>query len=226
MKRNIDINQISDGKLYTSNDMAKIDCHGCKDCSDCCHGMGNSIILDPADIYRIFLGTGKDFATLLQEEKIGLKVVDGLILPHLNLSGKEEGCSYLNDQGRCSIHAYRPGICRLFPLGRIYGESGFQYFLQIHECSMKNRSKIKIKKWLEMPRLMEYEQYILLWHKFLMACEEELSQLSEQEHQILTTYILRTFYQTPYEAKEERTFYREFESRMKLAEQTLGVVFR
>ncbi len=219
------MNEISDGKLYTSNDMAKIDCHGCKDCSDCCHGMGDSIILDPADIYRIFLGTGKEFATLLQEKKIGLKVVDGLILPHLNLSGKGEGCSYLNAQGRCSIHAHRPGICRLFPLGRVYEEYGFRYFLQTKECSCQNRSKMKIKKWLEMPHLKEYEQYVLLWHQFLMACEEEVSNLNEQEHQILTTYLLRHFYQTTYSAKEELMFYQEFKRRMELAKQTLGIIF-
>ncbi len=217
------MNEISDGRLYTSNDMVKIDCHGCKGCSDCCHGMGDSIILDPADIYRIFLGTGKDFAALLKEDKIGLKVVDGLVLPYLKLSGKEEGCSYLNEEGRCRIHAYRPGICRLFPLGRFYEEEGFQYFLQIHECSCQNRSKMKIKKWLEMPNLKEYEQYILLWHKFLKACERELSQLNDQELQILTTYILRSFYQTPSKAKNEVEFYKEFEIRMRTAEHTLGI---
>lgn len=90
MKRNIDMNEISDGKLYTSNDMVKTDCHGCEGCSDCCHGMGNSIVLDPADIYRIFQGTGKDFAALLEGQKIELNIVDGLILPNLKMAGKKK----------------------------------------------------------------------------------------------------------------------------------------
>ena len=30
MKRNIDLNEISDGRLYTANDMVKADCHDCK----------------------------------------------------------------------------------------------------------------------------------------------------------------------------------------------------
>ncbi len=226
MKRNIDMNQISDGKLYTSNDMVKTDCHGCEGCSDCCHGMGSSIILDPADIYRIFQGTGKDFSTLLTEQKIELNIVDGLILPNLKMTGEKAGCSYLNEEGRCTIHSYRPGICRLFPLGRFYGEDGFKYFLQIHECTCKNRSKMKVKKWLEMPDLRQYEAYILLWHNFLMACEKEVPQLEEREMQILITYILRTFYQTKYEAKDELEFYKEFESRMKMARDTLGIVFK
>ena len=33
MKRDIDIKEISDGKLYTANDMVKTDCHDCIGCS-------------------------------------------------------------------------------------------------------------------------------------------------------------------------------------------------
>ncbi len=52
MKRNVSLAEISDGRLYGENDMVKADCHGCKGCSKCCHGMGESIVLDPYDIYR------------------------------------------------------------------------------------------------------------------------------------------------------------------------------
>ena len=55
----------------------------------------------------------------------------------------------MNDAGRCSIHPYRPGICRLFPLGRYYEEDGFRHILQIHECEKTNRSKVKIRKWMD-----------------------------------------------------------------------------
>ena len=47
MKREVDLNEISDGRLYSSGDMVKVDCHDCEGCSACCQGMGNSIILDP-----------------------------------------------------------------------------------------------------------------------------------------------------------------------------------
>ena len=50
MLREIDLSEISDGKLYTGNDMVKADCRGCAGCSSCCQGMGSSIILDPLDI--------------------------------------------------------------------------------------------------------------------------------------------------------------------------------
>ena len=47
MIRNIDMKDISDGNLYTANDMVKADCQDCKGCSACCRGMGDSIVLDP-----------------------------------------------------------------------------------------------------------------------------------------------------------------------------------
>ena len=46
MKRNVRLEDISDGKLYTANDLVKADCHDCEGCSACCSGMA-SIVLDP-----------------------------------------------------------------------------------------------------------------------------------------------------------------------------------
>lgn len=54
MLRDIDLNEISDGRLYTANDMVKADCMGCQGCSSCCQGMGDSIVLDPYDMYRLY----------------------------------------------------------------------------------------------------------------------------------------------------------------------------
>ena len=142
MKRNIDMQEVSDGKLYTSADLARLGCSDCAGCSDCCQGMGESIILDPYDIYQLTKRLGCTFQDLLQD-KIELNPVDGVILPNLALNGSEEKCGFLNEQGRCSIHAIRPGFCRLFPLGRIYEDHTFHYFLQIHECKKTKPYKSK-----------------------------------------------------------------------------------
>ena len=53
MERNVRMEDISDGKLYSSNDMVKADTGNCQGCSACCRGMGKSIILDPFDIYQL-----------------------------------------------------------------------------------------------------------------------------------------------------------------------------
>ncbi len=120
MKRNVSIEEISDGRLYTSNDLVKTDCGGCKGCSVCCHGMGTSVILDPLDAVRLAAGLGRSAEELIGLGLLELNVVDGIILPNLRMAGEEEACVFLNEEGRCSVHAYRPGICRLFPLGRYY----------------------------------------------------------------------------------------------------------
>ena len=39
MRREQTLEEISDGKLYDSNDMVKADCHDCEGCCDCCQGM-------------------------------------------------------------------------------------------------------------------------------------------------------------------------------------------
>ena len=223
MKRNVDINEISDGRLYSSGDMVKADCHDCEGCSECCRGMGSSIILDPMDIWRIQKGIGKGFQALLEEGKIELNMADGMILPDLKMDTEREACPFLDSRGRCSIHACRPGLCRLFPLGRYYEESGFKYFIQIHECPKTDRGKVKIKKWLGIPNLKAYERYIMEWHDFLNECESSLESLSDENTRILTLYVLRRFYETPYMSQDDSGFYDEFRARMTEVREKLGI---
>lgn len=222
MRRNVDLNEISDGKLYTSNDMVKADCYDCQGCSACCRGMGKSIILDPIDLFHLKQGTGKDFAQLLDRE-IELNVVDGMILPNLKMDEDTDACPFLDEKGRCKIHAFRTGICRLFPLGRLYEEDGFRYFLLTQECRKENRGKVKVKKWLGITNLKAYEKYISDWHTFLQTCEEAMRELEQENIRILTMYVLRLFYQTPYQAEDDEAFYQEFYARREQVRKTLGI---
>ena len=221
MKRNVTLEEISDGNLYEANDMVKADCQDCKGCSDCCQGMGDTVILDPLDVHRLCAGLKK-----LPEELLGsvveLGITDGNILPHLAMKGTEERCVFLNTEGRCSIHDIRPGFCRLFPLGRYYTEDGFKYILQIHECKKKNRSKIKVKKWLDTPDLKQYEKFVLDWHNFLLDVQEVFYE-TEDETLVknLNMYVLSRFYYTPY--KEEEDFYPQFYVRLEEAKKLLDL---
>src|SRR5699024_4704674 len=140
-------------------------------------------------------------------------IVDGMILPNIKMDAKQDACPFLNEEGRCSVHAFRPGICRLFPLGRYYEDGGFRYFIQIHECRKKDRGKVKIKKWLCITDLKSYETYIIAWHDILNQCEDALSGLDEKQVRILTLYVLKKFYETAYNAADEKGFYEEFYSR-------------
>lgn len=211
MKRQVSMDEISDGKLYTLNDMVKAGCNDCKGCSSCCQGMGRSIVLDPLDVYRLCRNLGQSFEQLLAE-KLELQVVDGIVLPNLKMGGEKEQCAFLNEEGRCSIHAFRPGICRLFPLGRYYENGSFRYFLQVHECKNQNRTKVKVRKWIDTPNLSKYERFVLDWHYFLLDLQEKLQSMSdENEIKRISMEILKDFFLVPFDVN--RDFYEQFEER-------------
>lgn len=211
MRRYIDLDKVSDGKLYDKNDMVKLGCQDCAGCSACCRGMGASIVLDPLDVYRITSFLGRCFEEMLSNE-FELNVVDGIILPNLKMS-EEQGCSFLNKEGRCSIHKYRPGICRIFPLGRYYQDHDFKYFLQKDECAKKNRTKVKVEKWVDVPDYDRYKEFLIHWHYFLNDVEELMTEHEDDNfNKQCCLLILRLFYMNPYDS--QRDFYEQFDERM------------
>lgn len=212
MKRNIDLKDISDGKLYGLNDMVKADCGDCKGCWDCCQGMGQSIVLDPFDCFRLTKHLDCPLEALLHQ-KLELNVVDGIVLPNLKMEGENETCGFLDENGRCSIHSFRPGVCRLFPLGRIYEELGFRYFLQTQECKMDKRMKIKVRKWIDTPDLKRYERFVSDWHDYLKKLEKKIEETEDPTFMNqVSMYVLKQFYLTPYETDGD--FYVQFSKRL------------
>lgn len=213
MLREGTLNDISDGKLYTLNDLVRADCQDCAGCSACCRGMGNSIVLTPYDACLLTNNLGCGFDRLLAGH-IELSVIDGLILPSLKMTGEKEQCSFLNDNGRCSIHPFRPGICRLFPLGRIYDENGFKYFLQTGECLNNHRTKIKVEKWLDTPDIEKNEKFIWEWHELLKKLRKEaMADPDYESAKKRNMLLLQLFYFTPYSID---TFYTQIEERMSM----------
>lgn len=215
MEREIDLKEISDGKLYDSNDMVKADCQDCKGCSACCRGMGNSILLDPYDMYCLNQGMGLTFETMLAARQIAINLVDGVALPNLSMAGEAECCSFLDGAGRCSIHPFRPGFCRLFPLGRVYENGSFRYFLQIHECRNENRTKVKIRKWIDTPDIRNYEKFVSDWHYFLKDAEAAVKKTigtDAKKANEVCLYVLNQFYVKKFEADGD--FYQAFYERL------------
>lgn len=221
MRRDVSMSEISDGKLYGLNDMVKADCQDCIGCSACCHNMGQSIVLDPLDIMRLKSCLNLSFEGLMKEY-IELGVIDGVILPNLKMNEQLNKCSFLDDNERCSIHSSRPGICRIFPLGRVYENGDFRYFLQVNECEKTNRSKVKVSKWIATSRLKANQKFISNWHYFLKDVEEAIL-ASDEENAMkqMSMYLLQQFYVTNY--KSEECFYEEVLERMMQARENLGL---
>ncbi len=207
-------NEITDTKLYNKNDMVKLQCNDCKGCSDCCQGMGTTVILTPYDVWLMEKNLEKKFPELINEN-LELNVTDGMILPNLKMEGAQERCGFLNENDRCSIHPFRPGICRLFPLGRQYTEHEIKYIFLEGACQKENRTKVKIKKWLSIPEMEKNEMFLLTWHG-IQKKVQELIQKTEDEEMLkeLNMYLLNLFYINPY---PQEGFYQVFEERAHIA---------
>ena len=221
MKRQVDMSEISDGNLYDVNDLVKVQCNDCKGCSACCRNMGQSIVLDPLDIYRLTTGLHLTFEQLLSDT-IELNVIDGVILPNLKMNEKTNACTFLNEEGRCKVHAMRPGICRLFPLGRYYENHDFKYFLQVHECKYPNKTKVKVKKWIDTQDLEKNHNFILNWHDFINDLQERFSGMDEERIKKIDLFVLQHFFIERYLENED--FYTQFENRLAKAKTVIAIL--
>ena len=198
-------------KLYGLNDMVKAGCHDCQGCSACCRGMGDTILLDPSDVYRLRKGLQKRF-----EELFGacmeLHVEEGLLLPNLRM-GEGDACVLLLKEGRCGIHEFRPGLCRAFPLGRNYEDGKLSYFL-LEDCPMQNKTKVKVEKWLGMPESKAYQEFLVSWHYLVKDIKSRAAVLAAREDDKLkemNMLFLQTFYIRDY--LMDKDFYSQFRMR-------------
>lgn len=225
MERNVDINEISDGKKYHISDMVKIGCSDCEGCSKCCENMDGLITLDPYDIHRLVTGLkNKQVKDKIAFEgieddmsfngilniKISFIVDRGLMVPVLKMDNNSGKCAFLSKDGRCSIHDIRPGICRLFPMGRLYEDGTFSYFLQKDECDYPGKTKVKLKNWINTPDINKYEKYIADWHYFTRDIQEYMRSAGEEEIKQINTLLLQMLFVKPY----ENDFYEDFYNRI------------
>lgn len=210
MKRNLSFEEISDGKRYKASDCVKTDTHGCAGCHECCETTEDTIFLDPFDIYMLSKATGKTFTEMLESE-ITLKVTEGLIVPTLNKK-KKGPCVFLSPDFKCEIHEYRPGFCRLFPLGRIWNEDGsFDYFIQVHECPCEDKGAIPVREWLSVDEIDKYEGFVRAWHTLTHDIKELSLQANDAALKASNMKMLQAFFIEPYDT--EKDFYSQFYSR-------------
>lgn len=209
MKREGELSALTDGKLYRSNDLVRVGCQDCEGCSACCKGMGNSVVLDPYDVWRLERGLGISFSDMIGKQLM-LSVVDGLILPSLNMEGETGCCPFLTPEGRCGIHSFRPGICRLFPLGRYYHDEGFSYVLMTGECKKENRSKVKIEKWLGEPDIKSYERFVIEWKGILEQMRSQMRESGLEEQKQRSMALLQNYYFISY----QEDFFADFSCKM------------
>jgi len=179
-----------DGILYGIDDQVKIACNDCRGCTACCENMEDTIILDPYDIWQLthklkISGGGRvNFEILVSEDgPLELGMHDVVILPHMKMvATKDENvgvCSFLGSNGRCTIHFCRPGMCRLYPLGRSFedGEDGqvsLGFFILNEElgCPIKDTSYTSVSSWLGYADINRYQDYLIKWRNVRRSLRE------------------------------------------------------
>lgn len=213
---------ISDGKLYTIEDNVKADACGCDGCSACCHHVGDLVALTPFDVYEIRSHLQVDFDRLIGD-KIQLVANNKILTPYLNMQKEDGRCSFLNSENRCSIHAHRPNICRLFPLGRVYEEGDYKYFLQVGSCTKADLKEVKVRDWIGISDYEQHKAFTLEWYRLLKALTFRLKFVrDEKELEAMNNYLLDTFYHL--EVREGEDFCSVFNSCLAVAKNELGIL--
>lgn len=205
-------------RYYNTNDMVKIGCGDCKGCSNCCQNMGDSIKLNPYDIFSLCKGLGCSFEALLANY-VELQVEDGLILPNIKMQENTNACGFLNEEGRCRIHTIRPGLCRLFPLGRQYEGMKLQYFILEDACPKSNKTKVKIDKWIGEKRTEKYEDFLINWHALTKEVKVMLADEAQEVSKEWNMKLLQCFYFLPYDTNTD--FYEQFGARYQMVKQEI-----
>lgn len=211
--------------IYRIDDLAPIGCDDCKGCHSCCVMMGDTIIQDPYD-YWLFsrnmkiAGGGKiTFEMLVSEDgPWELNKADNLLLPNIKMveGGK---CPFLDKSGRCSIHMIRSGLCRLFPLARVFNEDGSMgYFVLKGKMGCHKRDRnvkqrdVSIKGWLGYAFPDKYEMFQSRWHKVKKQASGVAGTLSDDDLSGYLSEFLGRFYSEEY----GDDFFSEFEKRASL----------
>ena len=222
MKSIKNLDDISDGRFYGINDMVEADSGGCHGCSVCCHGVGDLVVLTPFDVFEIVNHSNVSFDEILVD-RIEMHLDDKIKLPHMRMNGESQRCSFLNTNDRCSIHGVRPNICRLFPLGRVYKEDDFKYFLQVNVCKGQKLQAIKVKKWIDIDNYHENKAFILEWYRLLKALTFRIKFIRDvEELNEINNYLLDTFYRI--QLKEGENFYSAFYDRLPESKLKLGII--
>lgn len=120
---------------------------------------------------------------------------------------------------------YQTGNLSPFSPWTFYENGGFQYFLQIHECRNQNRTKVKVKKWIDTPDLKQNTEYILKWHDFVNDVQEKLMKVADEGlFKRVNLFLLQHFFIELYHSDED--FYEQFNGRLEKAKAVVSTLIK
>jgi len=137
--------------------------------------------------------------------------------------GDDKRCSFLSVEGRCTVHHFRPNICRLFPLGRVYAEDDFKYFLQVNACVKSELFEVDINTWMGIEDYTANKLFLLEWYKILKALTFRLKFVHDAaDKNRIDQLLLSLFYNNTLEKQYD--FYDVFQKNTPIAKKKLGIL--
>ena len=224
----------------------KFICDGCRDgSSKCCCNRDQRIIINPYDIYKLQKGLGKTSKEIFDKYiEVSSGYESGLpimLLGIKKLYTGEEVCPFIrrktdeNGMSRryCSVHNFKPGVCSIFPLGRVNpakDKGNMVYILQEVNCGLTPKEddpEITISDWV--PDLENADKAFNTYYRLLdevikvlkfdqLKKSTKISQTSKDKVYNKFTHILCDF-------DSERDFFKQIEeNKIKVLEYTKEVV--
>ena len=87
----------------------------------------------------------------------------------------------------------------------------------------KNRTKVKVEKWVDVPDYEKNKEFLITWHYFLNDVEAMIKNLNDDNFtKQCCLLILRLFYMNPYD--KDRAFYEQFEERLTKMKRAVAVL--
>ena len=128
----------------------------CRLCGNCCRNVEDTIMLEPLDAYSLACCLRGRSGVVENIEDVYSKYAHPTMLERgypiflLNTQGGDHACVFLKD-GRCSVYAARPRVCRLYPFTVETGQRGrrFAYYqcLDRHTDHFEG-GKVNIGDWM------------------------------------------------------------------------------
>lgn len=165
----------------------------CDQCGDCCRNR-EDILLTPFDLFRIAGQLGITPGEVVKRYcEVYLGSSSHFPVVRLLPVGEDKACPFLKDN-RCSIHANKPTVCALFPLGCAmqYGalkgdqERKLFYILQDVDCGLRDQTHT-VEEWLGEFDLENSEAWFIEWTNTL----EKLVILIQQFEEMLSPKLMQ-----------------------------------
>lgn len=194
----------------------------CKQCGNCCRNR-EDILISPYDLSRIAQHLSvkpKDVIDRYCLFYIGRNSHLPVVL--LKAIGKDKHCPFLQNN-RCAIHASKPTVCALFPLGRFAnireGSGETQYLLQPVSCGAKDETHT-VREWLSSLDLLESDAWFQVWQKTIAELSPLMRRLDEKLPEDLLNMLNSILFTEMYLAyRMDMDFLSQFRANMeKLAE--------